>query len=291
MKKQREVLESVQVALKALAGETFDVLTVSKPQSVDEAANLAKIISKLSPLVGNLIEFKTTQFLNERVTFGGLGTWKRQDPGFPDVIFDGSLNPSPGLEIKAWFPLATEITGRFKDSQSRFLNDEIDLAILAWLPEYLFWGKPKILDVCVVSGKSVAKARDTYYHRPPHYIVIEPEDTTSRTSNLQQSNTNGYVIQDDSPEQLAIAQSIVDSWGKDGRIYKTNAAYQSKLKQLQAKVKYRLDTNYAKIDRIEHEEIESFKSVVMNRVIFGRTIKQWGGIINALPEETIAGIL
>lgn len=291
MKKQREVLESVQVALKALAGETFDVLTVSKPQSVDEASNLAKIISKLSPLVGNLIEFKTTQFLNERVTFGGLGTWKRQDPRFPDVIFDGSLNPSPGLEIKAWFPLATEITGRFKDSQSRFLNDEIDLAILAWLPEYLFWGKPKILDVCVVSGKSVAKARDTHYHRPPHYIVIEPEDTTSRTSNLQQSNTNGYVIQDDSPEQLAIAQSIVDSWGKDGRIYKTNAAYQSKLKQLQAKVKYRLDTNYAKIDRIEHEEIESFKAVVMNRVMFGRTIKQWGGIINALPEETIAGIL
>ena len=39
-------------------------------------------------------------------------------PGFPDTIFIGpNVTPSPGFEIKAWFPLATEITARFKDSQ------------------------------------------------------------------------------------------------------------------------------------------------------------------------------
>ena len=288
---QKQILVKAKTAITSLIGETFDVLSISKPQSAEEAVNLAKIVSKLSPLMGNLIEFKTTEFLNASGMFEKFGKWKRQDPGFPDVILDGDISPCPGLEIKAWFPFATEITGRFKDSQVRFVNDEIDLAILAWLPDHLFWGKPKIIDVCVVSGRSVAKARDEHYHKPPHYIVIEPEDTTTRTLNLQQTNTNGYVMQDASQTVLARANKIVASWGENGRVYDTSAKYQAKLKRLQGEVKYRLDTNYAKIDRIEHPEIEAFKSRILSKTLLGRTVKEWASLISDMPEDVATEIL
>src|ERR1041384_4499833 len=99
--------------LLTLKGHTFDVLTVTKPISPKAAVNLAKVISKLSPLLGNLIEFNSVEFLNDKSDFKGHGTWLRQDPGFPDTIFQGSIKPVPGFEIKAWFPLAREITARF----------------------------------------------------------------------------------------------------------------------------------------------------------------------------------
>src|SRR6266478_2488696 len=101
--------------LTSISGHVFDVLTVTKPVSPDAALNLAKVVSKLSPLLGNLIEFNTIEFLNKKQEFGPYGKWRRQDPGFPDTVFEGRISPTPGFEIKAWFPLATEITGRFKD--------------------------------------------------------------------------------------------------------------------------------------------------------------------------------
>jgi hypothetical protein len=190
----QDVIKLASHHLAALSGHTFDVLDVSKPITANAAVNLAKVISKLSPLLGNLIEFNTVEFLNKQEEFAEFGIWQRQDPGFPDTIFVGKVQPTPGLEIKAWFPLATEITTRFKDSQNHFKFDQTHVAMLAWLPEKIIYGKPRILDVCVVSGLSVALARDTHYHNPPDYLVIEPEDTTKRTANLQQTNTSGYKI-------------------------------------------------------------------------------------------------
>lgn len=113
----RDVIEIAARHMKGLAGHQFDLLTVAKPVSPDAAVNLAKVISKLSPLLGNLIEFNTCEYLSDKPEFKPLGKWRRQDPGFPDAIFEGSIRPAPGFEIKAWFPLATEITARFKDSQ------------------------------------------------------------------------------------------------------------------------------------------------------------------------------
>jgi hypothetical protein len=42
--------------LAGLPGHKFYVIDVKKPVSPEAAVNLSKIISKLSPLVGNLIE-------------------------------------------------------------------------------------------------------------------------------------------------------------------------------------------------------------------------------------------
>lgn len=282
----QEVIALAREYLRGLAGHEFDVLEVTKPVSPEAAVNLAKIISKLSPLVGNLIEFNSCEYLNDQEGFAEFGKWQRQDPGFPDTIFAGTVTPTPGFEIKAWFPLATEITARFKDSQNHFAHDQTYVAMLAWLPEFLIFGKPKIIDIVVVSGASVAKARDDHYHNPPDYLVLEPGDTTARTSNLQQTNTNGYKFQG-TPEQFCEAQVLVQGWAGDGPAYLPTVAYQALLRELIARFPYRLDTNFAKMDRIVHADIETFKDRVYATEFHGRTIGAWNRLLSRGDEDVI----
>ena len=282
----QDVIRLASQYLDHLSSHTFDVLEVSKPVTIDAAVNLSKVISKLSPLVGNLIEFNTVEFLNKQNEFAEFGKWQRQDPGFPDTIFVGIVQPTPGLEIKAWFPLATEITARFKDSQNHFKFDQTYVAMLAWLPDKIIYGKPRILDVCVVSGLSVAVARDTHYHNPPDYLVLEPEDTTQRTANLQQTNTSGYKFQG-STEEFLEADKIVDSWGIQGKIYKPTREYQRLLRELRIRYEYRLDTNFAKMDRIVHPGIEEFKRRVYNTEVSGMTVGRWNKLLSSRREDRI----
>ncbi len=282
----RDVLVSASKHLEGLSGHVFDLLTITKPISPDAALNLAKIVSKLSPLLGNLLEFNTVEFLNDQPEYKEWGEWKRQDPGFPDTIFVGKISPMPGFEIKAWFPLATEITARFKDSQNHFKDDQTNVCMLAWLPDQLIFGKPKIIDVCVVSGRSVAEARDLHYHNPPDYLVLEPEDTKARTRNLQQTNTNGYKFQG-TPAQFVEAQKVMQSWGADGKKYLPTADYQALLRQLIARFPYRLDTNFAKMDRIVHSGIEDFKRRVIGTTIHGLSVGQWSRLLFAGSDTAI----
>jgi hypothetical protein len=282
----QQVIALASSYLGGLAGHRFNVMEVTKPVSPEAAVNLAKIISKLSPLVGNLIEFNTCEYLNDQKGFATFGEWRRQDPGFPDTVFVGTVNPTPGFEIKAWFPLATEITARFKDSQNHFRQNQTYVAMLAWLPEFLIFGRPTIIDIVVVSGASVAKVRDDHYHNPPDYLVLEPEDTTARTSNLQQTNTNGYKFQG-TPEQLSRAKTLVNGWGINGSAYLPTSAYQELLRELIAQFPYRLDTNFAKMDRIVHPEIEEFKRRVHSTELHGRTILEWNRLLSRGNEDTI----
>jgi len=280
LRNTQDVLNVVGNNLQGLPGHIFDVLSVSKPNTIPEAINLSKIISKLSPLVGNLIEYKMVDYLNSIKELSELGCWQRQDPGFPDTVFISSIKPVPGFEIKAWFPLATEITARFKDSQSLFLNNQTNVLIISWLPEFVFYGRPKIIGICNVSGKSIAEARDKHYHKPPYYLVMEPEDTSSRTANLQQTNTNGYVFQD-SDKVLQDAIKFMNSLSGFTPEYQVNKEYQYYIQKLFDKYKYRLDTNYAKIDRIQHHEIEKFKDSTLETIFNGLKIKEWAKIIGS----------
>jgi hypothetical protein len=283
--KTGEVIALASRYLNGLVGHRFDVLELAKPVSPDAAVNLAKIVSKLSPLVGNLIEFNTVEYLNAQTGFVEFGKWRRQDPGFPDAVFDG-ITPTPGLEIKAWFPLATEITPRFKDSQNHFRDDQTYVAIFAWLPESLIFGKPAIIDSVIVSGASVAKARDDHYHDPPDYIVLEPGDTSGRTRNLQQTNTSGYKFQG-TAEEFRKAEAIVTSWGRRGAEYSPTAEYQTLLRSLTAAFPYRLDTNFAKLDRIEHAEIEAFKNRVYAKRVHDRSVTEWNRLLFVGDEELL----
>ncbi len=286
----KEAIDIAAKHMKGLAGHRFDLLTVTKPISPEAALNLAKVVSKLSPLLGNLIEFNTCEYLSDKPEFKDIGQWKRQDPGFPDAIFDGDISPVPGFEIKAWFPLATEITARFKNSQNHFVDDRTYVAMLAWLPEHLIYGKPYILDVVVVSGASVAKARDDHYHNPPDYLVLEPEDTKARTRNLRQTNTNGYKFQGSTVE-FGEAVKIVKTWGKKARLYRPAADYQALLRQLIARFNYRLDTNYAKMDRIVHTQLEAFKTHVLSCEVNGMTVREWARVLASENDKLIRNSL
>ena len=278
-----EILSAAEQKLITLKGCSLDVVDIKQPQSIAYAKNLAKVVSKLSPFLGNMIEFSVVDLLNDM----SEGNWIRQDPGFPDALFQSeTVLPNPGIEIKAWFPFATEITARFKNSVTVFKDNNINVALIAWLPEHVIWGKPQIIDVLVVSGKSVAKARDLHYHNPPHYIIFEPEDTSERSANLQQTNTNGYKLQDDQCD-LTEAVAFVDSWGESGRKYSYAPEYQRLLRTLYGKFVYRLDTNYAKIDRIGHEGIEDFKSRVLGTDFNGKTIKQWSTILASKNDKLL----
>lgn len=288
--KTKNIIDLASNHLKELPGSVFDLLSVSEPTSIEAAINLTKIVSKLSPLVGNLIEFNIVDFLNNHKDFEGLGEWVRQDPGFPDTIFKGEITPTPGFEVKAWFPLSTEITARFKDSQSHFSDDQTYVAMLAWLPENIIYGKPKIIDLLIASGESVAKARDEHYHNPPNYVVLEPENTSERTQNLQQTNTNGYKFQNEKGS-IIDAEKFVDAWGENGKKYDTSAEYQEQLRTLLRKFDYRLDTNFAKMDRISHDGIEEFKARVHSTVYKGLTIGEWNKLFSRGSEEDIAAAL
>lgn len=285
-----EVLNQAKGELTSLDSRLIDILEIKRPPSLAYAKQLAKVVSKLSPLLGNMIEFSIVDLLND-YDWHGCGEWIRQDPGFPDALFKSELVcPNPGIEIKAWFPFATEITARFKDSVAIFENDNIDMALVAWLPEHVIWGKPQIIDVLVVGGKSVAQARDNHYHKPPYYLVFEPEDTSERTANLQQTNTNGYKLQEDKCDAKA-ALAEVETWGKDLTRYDPSPEYQKRIKALQAKFEYRLDTNYAKIDRIEHPDIESFKTKVLETEFNGKSIREWSKILGTSNEEKLGEAL
>ena len=264
----------------------FDVLSLSKPISVEAAVSLAKVISKLSPLLGNMIEFNTVEVLNAVEDFHPFGKWVRQDSDFPDTVLLGTISPTPGFEIKAWFPMATEITARFKDSQNHLTNDNTYVAMLAWLPEHVIFGKPKIIGVCIASGKSVSEARDTHYHNPPDYLVLEPEDTRERTRNLRQTNTNGYKFQG-TPKQLSAADKLVKAWGRSARVYRSTKQYQAKLRQLFSKFPYRLDTNYAKMDRIEHAGIEAFKERIGKKEFHEMSVNEWARILTSENDTAI----
>ena len=101
METYKRILEEGEEHLSSLDNHIFDVLDVKQPASAQAVINLSTTISKLSPLVGNLIEFAICDFLNNQSNHKHLGSWYRQDPGFPDTIFLGDVLPNPGFEIKA----------------------------------------------------------------------------------------------------------------------------------------------------------------------------------------------
>lgn len=271
----KQIINSASKALVRRMGHEFNQISIAKPASKFEALNLLKITSKLSPFVGNLFEIEAVETLTKMAVFNGNGLWVRQDPGFPDVLFKTGEPVEAGFEIKAWYPFSTEITGRFKDSQRRFAADQTYVLMFAWVPARMLFGRPKILDMVIVSARSVAAARDAHYHKPPGYLVVEPLDTSERTRNLQQTNTSGLKWQGTKAE-LEQAAKVVARWGKRGAAYKPTRDHQELLRGLTNTYSYRLDTNYGKMDRVVHPGIEAFKSRVMNTEVEGRIIAEWG---------------
>jgi len=286
----QEALHIATNAVLQLKGHTLDILTVKKPQDMQSAIGLSKVVSKLSPIVGNTLESVIVQFLNSTQVWPEGCLWIRQDPDFPDTLLSGMPRPQPGIEVKAWFPLATEITARFRDSQTLLQEYNTKVVVICWLPEFVIAGKPKIVDVFVCDAIDFARARDVHYHNPPDYVVIEPEDTSLRTRNLQQKNCNGLRFQGIAIQRQE-AQIIVNSWGVEGKVYKADPTYQMLLRELTARFPYRLDTNFAKIDRIALESLETFKRNVLKTMYIDRTVQMWVSAINTSEQKALMTLI
>lgn len=286
----QEALEIATEAVLRLKGHTLDILTVKKPRDLQAAIALSKVVSKLSPIVGNTLESTIVQYLNTIREWPEGCSWIRQDPDFPDTILSGMPVPQPGMEIKAWFPLATEITARFRDSWTLLQEYNTKVVVICWLPEFVIAGQPKIVDVFVCDAIDFAKARDTHYHHPPNYIVMEPENTSTRTKNLRQKNCNGYAFQD-THEKLHEAQALVNSWGPEGKIYQPDPDYQALLRELVTRFRYRLDTNFAKIDRIELPSLEAFKRQVLKSMYLDRTVQNWVNVIKTSEPSVLSKLI
>lgn len=285
----KELQKHAHQELMKLKSHYIDILDVNRPTSIDAALELSKVVSKLSPLVGNMLEFHIVDTLN-KINWMCNGTWVRQDPDFPDATFmSEEITPNVGFEVKAWYPFATEITGRFKISTNLLERNYYDVALIAWLPEFVFWGKPQILDVCIVSGLSVARARNEHYHNPPQYLVQEPQDTSDRTANLMQRNTLGFRFQDSATNKLRNARQYMKTIGMDSS-YRADSDYQENIKSLMSRYEYREDTNYAKIDRIMHNGIEQFKTHIMQLNYKGITIRQWLQLLKKVKNGDESGL-
>jgi len=73
--------------------------------------------------------------------------------------------------------------------------------------------------------------------------------------------------------------------------YSPERDYQLRIAELTSKFTYRGDTNYAKIDRIDHAGIEEFKRSVMERRIKGRTVDEWRRTLTHKDDGVVAAAL
>jgi hypothetical protein len=279
-------MDRAALALASLVGVEVTSLTVNSLESED-APFLGLVVSKLSPIVGNLLERRIVQVIDELNPVSGSGlSWVRQDPGFPDALLVDRRGTSTeaGYEVKAWYALSTELTGRFRESERLLAPRNIGLIVVAWVMSHVVYGTPTIVDILAVDAVSVARARDEHYHQPPDYLCVEPGNTTSRTRNLQQTNVNGYRLQDATPRQLRDARGLVAAHPGHGRPSHTEEA-QALALALMNRFPYRLDTNFAKIDRVDHPDIERFKTAVLSSKFRGRPIKDWANLLKDLTNE------
>ena len=275
-----EEMDRAETVLSGLIGKTIDTISIqSSDQS--EASFLAKNVSKLSPLVGNLVENLVVSELEQRLVDGNM-EWRRQDPYFPDAaLFSQSgVALGAGFEVKAWYAMSTEMTGRFRESRNLLEGKDIRLLVVSWGLSHIVFGKPVILDVVSVPGVDVAECRDAHYHKPPNYLILEPEDTTGRASNLQQSNVNGYRLQGMASKEAVDVHS--------GSAARDEAPHTAKAQHLARKLhdlgRYRMDTNFAKIDRIDHEALEEFKERSLASRLRGRSMAEWSDCVQSLDS-------
>jgi len=287
----RDYLEQAVDSLQNVKGEIYEVLDVGKPETVDEAVELSQVINKITPIVANTIEFRIAEYLNANMDLPDGARWERQDPEFPDVVLKGLSGGTPGIEIKAWYPLSTEMTGRFRETQRHLQDGLTKIAILAWLPEWVIYGEPQIVDIFVDDASGVAHSRDTKYHDPPQYLVLEPQDTSDRTRNLQQSNVRGHRLQDDDDERVREAEQLTEDLELDTGGYDSSFEYHRKLGRLYSEFEYRQESNFAKLARLKHTPLDNFDDNVMNSLFAGRSIEEWRSAVGREDEDAIRELL
>lgn len=282
----REELDRAEAAIQSLVGARLDTLSLGQLEP-HYARFLAQKVSTLSPLIASLVEIALVTAVNAEVT-GGM-KWVRQEPEFPDAaLLDAAGAPTgAGFEVKAWHVLSTEMTGRFKESRNRLLDRDIRLTVVAWVLDHVVWGTPQLLGVCFHPALEIAETRDRHYYSPPVYLIVEPGDTADRTVNLQQSLVEGYRLQESNQHLIASAKSLVLAHG-DAAFDPYTPEAEEVVGLLMSRYDYRLETNFAKIDRIGHGGLEAFKTEILATEIQGRTVDEWRRLFRDLNSSNEA---
>lgn len=280
-----KVIEKSRETTKALIGTKLDAITI---KSVDpaEAPLLGANVSKLSPMTSTLLEHRVVLDL-AKATDGGRFQIERQDPGFPDAgVFLDGLPTGHGLELKAHNVLSTEITGRFRASQLALEGKLIYVVIIAWVMDKIIHGQPLILDIEFVDALDVARYRDEHYNNPPQYLVSPPDDNEGRIASMLLRNVEGYVLQPSNTESdLAKVKLIQDALLAQADVTKPHHEHTAELtRHLRANLNYRLDTNFAKIDRIDHPQIEDFKKRNLDREYLGHSFREWRKVLKDIKS-------
>ena len=270
-----------EAALGGLATRPVDLLTVKSLGADIDAVLIAKNISKLSPFVSTQVENAVIQTLTEVPAESGLD-WARQDPGFPDagLLYHG-VQSGHGIEAKAWYVCGTEITARFRASQVVLIGKRVYVVLVAWIMSDIVFGTPVILGYELFDSADVARVRDEHYHKPVNYLVIEPEDTAHRTTNLQQANVMGFKLQTINATDIDHMRVLVgERWEQPYTDWSRSIC-----RVLRQNLTYREETNFAKIDRIDHGGIEDFKSRILNMDYCGRSVADWTQILRSLTSS------
>lgn len=265
-----------------LVGTRMDTLTLARLEP-RYSRFLGQKVSTLSPLIASLVEIAIVEEVNK----GAKGyQWIRQEPAFPDAaMLDGNgESTGSGLEVKAWHVLSTEITGRFKESRARLVSKDVRLTVVAWMLDHVVWGTPALLGVFSCPAIEIAEARDYHYYKPPTYLIVEPGDTADRTVNLQQSLVEGYRLQESNHDMIESAEALARASGEAANDPYTTEA-ESLVALLMSRYSYRLETNFAKIDRVGHQGLGQWKAQTMSLVVQGRSVEEWVRVFRDLTSS------
>lgn len=283
-------------------GRAIDILTVNKCDE-DAVIEFLKNMSKLSSLISVQIETRALKHI--RSTYGdrlpeNVGWVINERIGgekYPDLAFaDFDYEPSsdwvwPGVEIKAWCPFATEMSGRMMKGQSIMQTYPDQLLLVAWLPEHLLYGQPKIIGTWIGDGLEMAKSRDNHWHDPPNSLILEPDFSPEREAHKQHTNVDRYLWDDaaskkDDAREMAKELDLLDS------SYSYDDDYQRRVRELYSAFDYKKGTNFRKLTRLHHDPLDTFpERIRKNTHIEGKSLHEWNKLLQQGDAEPFKKLL
>lgn len=283
-------------------GRTMDVLTVNKCDE-DAVVEFLKNMSKLSSLMSVQIETRALKRVNALYgdqlpdNAGWVINERIGGEKYPDLAFaDFDFQPSsdwvwPGVEIKAWCPFATEMSGRMMKGQSIMQKYPDQLLLVAWLPEHLLYGKPQVIGTWVGDGLEMAKSRDEYWHDPPRSLILEPDFSPDREAHKQHTNVDRYLW-DDSDAKLDEAREMARDLDLLGTAYSYEDDYQRRVRQLYSTFTYKKGTNFRKLNRLHHDPLDTFpERIRQNTMIEGKTLAEWNTLLKKGNADAFKTVL
>lgn len=302
---QEHVNDATEELVEWLEDRKFDIVTMNKCDE-DAVLDLAENLSQLTSLISVQIEANAIKHLNQELSedLPEDVRWARNDrihgEKYPDLALadmsiqgeeDVSDRVWPGIEIKAWCPFATEITGRLKKGQSVLKHAPSTVVLVCWMPENLIYGKPKIFDIWVGDAMEMAKSRDNYWNEPPKDIIVEPDYSPDREAHKQHTNVTRYRLMNSEDESEA--KEKAKELGILGEPHSYESDYQEKLDELRRAFSYKKGSNnFRKLQRLHHPSLQEFiEKAPQRNAVMGKTFAEWKKHMKRGDEEEFKRII